>query len=437
MVLATAALIGFASAGGGATASAFEPLKLDADDYVPKVKSFVVILDASLSMGDMYQGRQKLDVAKDIISHMNQTLPSLPFSAGLRTFGQGKCLPSESSSLIYGMASYSTEGLDKALAGVICAGGNTPLEAGEKGALKDLETEEGKAALIIVSDGIVVDGLPVSAARQVKSHFGERICIYTVQVGANPKGKALLKQIADIGECGFSTNAESIASPENMADFVQKVFLVSRLDSDSDGVPDDMDRCPDTPAGVKVDARGCMLDSDEDGVPDYLDKCPGTAKGVEVDRAGCPLPPPPKGEPRDSDRDGVADHRDACPETPKGTTVDERGCWAFSSSLLFALDSSDLKPQAYPALNEAFKVMQMNPLLKVQINGHTCSLGSEAYNQRLSEKRARAVMHYLVEKGIDPDRLGAVGQGETQPAASNDTKEGRALNRRVEFTRMP
>ncbi|MDP4274390.1 MAG: OmpA family protein [Bacteroidota bacterium] len=89
------------------------------------------------------------------------------------------------------------------------------------------------------------------------------------------------------------------------------------LDSDGDGVPDYLDKCPNTPPGVKVNASGCPLDSDGDGVPDYLDKCPDTPHGVAVGKNGCPL---------DSDGDGVPDYLDKCPGTPKGVTVDAKGC---------------------------------------------------------------------------------------------------------------
>ncbi|MDR3653739.1 MAG: thrombospondin type 3 repeat-containing protein [Paludibacter sp.] len=89
------------------------------------------------------------------------------------------------------------------------------------------------------------------------------------------------------------------------------------LDTDGDGVADYLDKCPDTPAGVKVDANGCPFDSDGDGVADYLDKCPDTPAGVQVNAEGCPL---------DTDGDGVADYLDKCPNTPKGVAVDANGC---------------------------------------------------------------------------------------------------------------
>jgi len=89
------------------------------------------------------------------------------------------------------------------------------------------------------------------------------------------------------------------------------------VDSDKDGVIDSQDLCPGTPAGVKVDAKGCPVDSDNDGVADYLDQCPGTPVGVKVDAKGCPV---------DSDNDGVADYLDQCPGTPAGVKVDAKGC---------------------------------------------------------------------------------------------------------------
>jgi outer membrane protein OmpA-like peptidoglycan-associated protein len=88
-------------------------------------------------------------------------------------------------------------------------------------------------------------------------------------------------------------------------------------DSDGDGVPDNKDKCPDTPKGARVDANGCPKDTDGDGVVDGVDRCPDTPHGVKVDPEGCPL---------DSDRDGVFDGVDQCPDTPSGTRVDSKGC---------------------------------------------------------------------------------------------------------------
>jgi outer membrane protein OmpA-like peptidoglycan-associated protein len=89
------------------------------------------------------------------------------------------------------------------------------------------------------------------------------------------------------------------------------------IDTDRDGVCDGLDQCENTPAGIQVDERGCPRDSDRDGVPDGTDQCADTPAGCQVDSRGCPV---------DSDRDGVCDGLDQCPDTPSGTTVDAKGC---------------------------------------------------------------------------------------------------------------
>jgi OOP family OmpA-OmpF porin len=218
-------------------------------------------------------------------------------------------------------------------------------------------------------------------------------------VGDDPAGEALLKQVAEAGECGFSVRADAVKDSGDMGDFVKDVFLAEVakpvLDSDGDGVTDDLDRCPDTPKGVTVDTKGCPLDSDGDGVADYLDKCPNT---------------------------------------PKGATVDARGCWTYAAVVMYDINSAEIKSEAYPMLDEAVSILKKNPEIKVEIDGHTDNTGSAAYNMNLSERRAKAVMKYFVDKGVEAERLSTKGFGFTKPAASNKTKEGRAKNRRVELT---
>ena len=173
-------------------------------------------------------------------------------------------------------------------------------------------------------------------------------------------------------------------------------------DSDGDGVPDDRDRCPNTEAGAEVDEDGCALDSDGDGVPDHLDRCPNTPRGVDVDGFGCPLP-------------------------------DEVVLTLSSDRLGFAFDSADLNDEARAALDSALDVVRDNADVAMDLVGHTDSTGTDAYNQALSERRARAAVDYLVSLGVPAGQLRAVGRGEAEPVASNETEEGRARNRRVEL----
>ncbi len=202
------------------------------------------------------------------------------------------------------------------------------------------------------------------------------------------------------------------------------------VDTDGDGVPDDQDQCPGTPAGVPVDARGCPIDSDGDGVPDYRDKCPGTPRGAAVDEDGCPS---------DDDGDGVPNHRDKCPDTRPGARVDKDGCEIVDSVVLdlvadgFDFDKSNLKPDMTGDLRNLADRIKASPGDEsIDIIGHTDSIGSEAYNQGLSERRARSVADYLTKEGLDRGKMSVSGKSEHEPVADNRTADGRARNRRVE-----
>ena len=262
------------------------------------------------------------------------------------------------------------------------------------------------------------------------------------------------------------------------------VHVSEAPDSDKDGVVDALDRCPNTPAGVPVDASGCpalAIDSDSDGVIDALDRCPGTPPDSLVDGNGClvmlatsptvapaaevaavpaPLPPaapvepppapvpatetaaitpPPESpaKPLDSDGDGVLDDKDRCPNTPLGLLVDAYGCLIEQTTVLpgvqFESNSDRLTPEAIDLLKTVAASLKLQPNVTVEISGHTDSLGPQANNLTLSIKRAKAVKMFLVSQGIAETRLASEGYGEFIPIDTNETEAGRAQNRRVEF----
>lgn len=243
-----------------------------------------------------------------------------------------------------------------------------------------------------------------------------------------PEKMARAKELAQKGEelywaCRTEEAMKTLAEARKLAQAAEMCQPPPPKDSDGDGVTDDRDQCPGTPRGVKVDAIGCPFDSDGDGVPDYMDKCPGTPRGVMVDAKGCPV---------DTDGDGVPDFRDKCPETPKGAKVDFNGCWGISP-VHFDSGRWDIKPRYFALLDGVAAVLKNNPGLKMEIHGHTDNRGTEKYNQTLSEKRASAVIEYLVKKGIARDRLSGLGFGLSRPVATNENPEGMAMNRRAEL----
>jgi len=203
-------------------------------------------------------------------------------------------------------------------------------------------------------------------------------------------------------------------------------------DSDGDGVVDGKDKCPNTPAGRKVNADGCELDNDGDGVVDGKDKCPNTPAGRKVNADGCEL---------DGDGDGVVDALDKCP-TVFAKTAD--GCPVAAApaplpkklvlnDVNFDHDKAVLRPDSSAVLDEAAASLKEWGDIKVEVAGHTDSKSGDKYNQNLSQRRAEAVRTYLIGKGIAADHLTAKGYGESRPVADNATEEGRYKNRRVEL----
>jgi OmpA-OmpF porin, OOP family len=231
---------------------------------------------------------------------------------------------------------------------------------------------------------------------------------------------------------------------------VEVVEAAAPTDADGDGVADDQDQCPDTAAGSQVNEQGCEGDTDADGVVDRLDTCPDTPAGTAVNEQGCAAV-------ADADGDGVPDDKDKCPDTATGSTVDENGCapqtgcrapapgepinlegCATGESVVlkgvnFEVNSSRLTANAKVILNQVADSLTATPSMKVEIGGHTDNQGSDDFNQKLSERRAQSVHDYLVARGIDSSRLSAKGYGESQPVDTNETPEGRELNRRVEM----
>ncbi|WP_315164549.1 OmpA family protein [Capnocytophaga leadbetteri] len=200
-------------------------------------------------------------------------------------------------------------------------------------------------------------------------------------------------------------------------------------DTDNDGIADKDDECPEV-AG-KPELKGCP-DADNDGIADKDDKCPQQAGPKENN--GCPWP--------DRDGDGVLDKDDECPEEagpasnkgcPEVTQEVQTQLNSFAKTILFDVGKSTIRPESATVLNNIVNVLNKYKNSKFSVEGYTDTSGNKDKNQRLSEDRAYSVKAYLVDKGINPARLSAKGFGPEKPIASNKTKKGRELNRRVEI----
>ena len=264
------------------------------------------------------------------------------------------------------------------MASVKVAGGTSPLADAITAAGADLKPLGGKSAIIIVSDGKKPESAPVAAAASVKQMYGAGVCFYTVLVGDDPAGQKLMEGMVQTGGCGSATTADQLAGSGALAGFMQSALLAA---------------APPAPAPVMAPVAVTPVDSDGDGVPNDRDKCPGT---------------------------------------PAGAWVNEDGCWVIEN-VTFDFNKAEIKPEFHAELNRVAEVLARNYETKIEVAGHTDNAGSEKYNQGLSERRANAVMEYLVSKGVGKYRITAAGYGFSRPHTTNDTEEGRAENRRVEL----
>lgn len=349
----------------------FSAKQFDASTYQSKVDNFVIILDASSSMDDDCMGNPKFMIGKAVVEHMNQSIPELGQTAGLRTFGHADAISKNETELFYGMAGYNSAALAEKLGEVSKPGGYSPLGSALETMGKDLETLSGKTAVIIVSDGLDMEK-DTAQAKAVKEQYGDAICYYPIQVGNAEEGTAFLTEIAEIGGCANLVSAKDLMGTAEMGAFVEKVFL---------------------------------------------------------EKADAPAPAP---SPMDSDGDGVLDPDDQCPGTPAGAKVNAVGCWVLDN-VLFDFDKAVIKPETFAQLDAVYEILKKNPAMSIELQGHTDNIGSKKYNMDLSLRRANAVATYLVDKGIARNRLATTGFGFDKPVALNSTDFGRSLNRRVEI----
>jgi len=216
-------------------------------------------------------------------------------------------------------------------------------------------------------------------------------------------------------------------------------------DRDGDGIPDDVDKCPDDPEDFDQfqDADGCPdPDNDQDGILDVDDLCPNDPEDKDgfEDADGCPDP--------DNDKDRILDKDDKCPNEPETYNgyQDADGCpdrgrvvvtdtsIEILDMIYFEYDKAIIKKESYPILDAVAATLQGNPGIQlIEIQGHTDERGDDAYNLDLSDRRAKSVRQYLIDKGVDEKRLTAQGYGETQPLDRRHNEEAWAKNRRVAF----
>jgi OOP family OmpA-OmpF porin len=355
----------------------YQPVQANPATHSQRVDTFFVVLDTASSMEQSYLKRREAERALEIVSRMNQTIPSLDYRAGLLALPTGSCLSCEDAEVLYGPAPYHRGDFEAAVWKYPAAERTRPAggwSGGPQASRFILQDSPGRVAVIVVSDSEnILHGRAFKTVQKLKAALGPRLCIYSVLMDRDCDGLAVSEQIAKVGGCGFAVRADDISAPEAMARYVREVFLA--------------------PAAAAV--------------------ATGQVSGAA-----------------DADSDGVPDSRDRCPNTPSGVRVNANGCWELRD---VNFDAGQAVIRDARSLDEIAAVLKAHPRLALEVHGHTDSTASADTNLRLSEARAQAVRDYLLRQGIAPERVRAKGFGESQPVATNATAEGRARNRRVEL----
>jgi OOP family OmpA-OmpF porin len=312
--------------------------KLKSGEYVQAVDNFLILLDASHSMRDTYNGEQKFYLAKSAALSLNQTIAGLKLNGGLRTYGDLSLKAANRTKLICPVQPYSAADFANCINDVHASWGSTGLYDALVAAAGDIENLKGKTAIIIISDGNYGGQAPADAVGMIKEKYGDKVCLSSITIGRVGNLTPLTRQ----SRCGLAGFLDDVKTADGMADYAIKVFF---------------EQAPSRPAPAKM----------------------------------------------------------------------------IINSVLFDFDKSNIKPEAAVVLQEVAKALQQNPAKAVEIVGYTDSIGTEQYNQGLSERRANSVKAFLIDQGIEASRLIAKGMGEADPVADNATEDGRARNRRVEF----
>jgi len=343
--------------------------KINSGQLVQKTNNFVVLFDKSASMNDQHGKTRlagnptRLIYAKDTTKNMITTMPDIPLTAGLRTFW------AERTDLIYGMTPLVKKDYKKAVNSIEMVNSRTDLGKAITAAGNDLRGAPGNSALIVVSDftmspvigdiknkADISNAVIVDSIAKINAEYGDRLCVYTIQLGYSQSGKDLSEQIVQNVAGAYNVNANRLENPVIMAAFVEDVISGN---------------CRRYQQYVAKPVEKIVIVPDE----------PVTQEKVV-------------------------------------TAVAEKKVIVLAfEDIHFDFDKATLKPEAQAILKRNIQLLKDNPNAKVRIAGYTSASGTDAYNQALSERRAASVEQYLINEGIiTPSRLTTIGYGETDPA---------------------
>ena len=363
---------------------------LTSKPLIQKVDNLVVLFDKSASMSQPYgkDNQSRVVLAKNVTSNMIAAIPEIKLNTGLRTFW------GEDTALVYGMKPLAKADYAKAVNGIGFPYSKTPLEKAIDAAGSDLRGAAGGSAIVIVSDFSDEPGIDdlnieavMEAAAKVSKEYGDKLCVYTIQVGNVPGGKELAEQLVQSVRCGDAVNADDLATPAAMAAFVDKIISGK---GSLHGV-----------AVTKPTGEGAISDAE--------------AKAAAAEKARAAA---------------LARERELAEANRLSGRTD-------LEHIRFDFDKSVLRPKDREVLKKHAAMLKKEKDTTIIVEGHCDEIGTTEYNLALGQRRAAEVMKYLVASGVDEKRIKTISYGKEKPLDLGHTEEARAKNRRAQFIVKP
>ncbi|MDK2921199.1 MAG: OmpA-OmpF porin, family [Desulfonauticus sp.] len=347
-----------------------------AKHYIPKADNFIFLVDHSGSMSKKNnEGQKKVALAKEVLTLINQNLPPLEANFALYTFAPfQEYLPLSP----YNQARLQ-EKINQISEDIPLFGRFTPIGDGlAKLDETKLKNTAGTTRVIVITDGGQNSGQePLPVLQNIYDNYTNRVCFHFIGVEKNSPQVKTLQQLTDLNPCSTLIFADELTNQNNLNNYLQRVFYTSQ------------ETKPAQPAQTTPQVSPKPISKPKPVIapaPKKVEKKPVKVEQVIVFR-----------------------------------------------SVNFDFDSAKIKPQAKAILEEAAIILQKYPERKIIVEGHTCNMGPAKYNQKLSEKRAQSVASFLIQQGVNKNRIKTIGYGESKPKFDNKTLQGRRLNRRVEI----
>lgn len=380
--------------------------RLKTGAYLQKVDNLMIIVDGQTTTNRKTRWGKNKDQTKTFLEHLSATIPNIPHRRMLRVFGPDAKSYEKDFSTTFGFFHTDNQRFTPIIATkTLDVSDFDPLGLTFISGTKDLRKLSGSHAIIIISDGKHIPKSAIYESAYMKKKFGGSVCYYPILKGNDPKGAKNMSTLAKIGGCGFLAQYEAIDSPEKLTDYVEKVlFAKRRLPVQPEPVVEpEPEVQPEEPVVEEPIIDTVTEIAEEPVIPDVIED-----QFVEE-------------IPVDDDKVIILER-----QLPHDKVV------TIELHVEFDLNKATLRPGNEEEINKVAEFMILYPETEALLEGHTCNLGSDTYNLKLSSRRAETVKNYLVKNfGINPERLKTRGAGESEPIADNSNEEGRMKNRRV------